>query len=47
MTVAVLLTIETGAIAADPTDFDPEQGAVVDGAYLNPYFGMHYQLPAG
>jgi Gram-negative bacterial TonB protein C-terminal len=47
MTVAVLLAIEPGAIAADPADFDPEQGAVVDGAYLNPYFGMRYPLPAG
>jgi hypothetical protein len=45
--VAVLLTIEPGAIAADPADFDPEQGAVVDDAYLNPYFGMRYPLPAG
>ena len=47
VTVAVLLAIEPGAIAADPADFDPEQGAVVDGAYLNPYFGMRYPLPAG
>jgi hypothetical protein len=45
--VAVLLTIEPGAIAADPADFDPEQGAVVDDAYLNPYFGIRYPLPAG
>jgi hypothetical protein len=45
--VAVLLAIEPGAIAADPADFDPEQGAVVDDAYLNPYFGMRYPLPAG
>lgn len=47
VTVAVLLAIEPGAIAADPADFDPEQGAVVDSAYLNPYFGMRYPLPAG
>ena len=47
VTVAVLLASEPGAIAADPADFDPEQGAVVDDAYLNPYFGMRYPLPAG
>ncbi len=47
VTVAVLLAIETGAIATDPADLDPEQGAVVDDAYLNPYFGMRYPLPAG
>jgi hypothetical protein len=47
VTVTVLLAIEPGAIAADPADFDPEQGAVVDGAYLNPYFGVRYPLPAG
>ena len=47
VTVAVLLAIEPGAIAADPADFDPEQGAVVDGTYLNPYFGMRYPLPEG
>lgn len=47
MTVGVLLAIEPSAIAADPADFDPEQGAVVDGAYLNPYFGMRYPLPEG
>jgi Gram-negative bacterial TonB protein C-terminal len=45
--VAVLLASEPSAIAAAPADFDPEQGAVVDGAYLNPYFGMRYPLPAG
>ncbi len=45
--VAVLLAIAPGAIAADLGDFDPEQGPVVDGAYLNPYFGMRYPLPAG
>jgi hypothetical protein len=47
LTVAVLLAIAPDAIAADPVDFDPEQGVVVDDAYLNPYFGMRYPLPAG
>jgi hypothetical protein len=47
VTVGALLAIEPGAIAADPADFDPEQGAVVDGAYLNPYFRMRYPLPEG
>ena len=47
VTVAVLLAIEPGAIASDPADFDPEQGAVVDGVYVNPYFGVRYPLPAG
>jgi Gram-negative bacterial TonB protein C-terminal len=47
VTVALLLAIEPGAIASDPADFDPEQGAVVDGVYVNPYFGVRYPLPAG
>ena len=33
--------------AADPRTADPEQGAVIDGAYVNAYFGLRYPLPPG
>jgi hypothetical protein len=33
--------------AADPATADPDQGAVADGAYVNPYFGLRYPLPPG
>jgi hypothetical protein len=48
LTVTVLLFSSVPkAIAADPADFDPGQGGVVARAYVNPYFGMRYPLPAG
>jgi hypothetical protein len=34
-------------LAADPAAADPDQGAVVSGAYVNPYFGLSYPLPPG
>ncbi len=33
--------------AADPRTANPEQGAVIDGAYVNAYFGLRYPLPSG
>jgi len=33
--------------SAEPGVFDPEAGAVVDGVYINRYFGVHYPLPQG
>ena len=33
--------------AADPRTANPEQGAVIDGAYVNAYFGLRYPLPPG
>jgi hypothetical protein len=33
--------------AADHGIADPEQGAVIGGAYVNPYFGLRYPLPPG
>ena len=48
LTAAVLLFSSIPkAIAADPADFDPGQGAVVAKAYVNSYFGLRYPLPAG
>jgi len=47
LAVGVLLSIAPRVIAADPADFDAGQGAVADGAYVNPYFGVRYPLPKG
>ena len=33
--------------AADPRTANPEQGAVIDGAYVNAYFGLRSPLPPG
>ncbi len=50
-TALVLLTAASlrspGAIAAEPANIDPEGGTIVDGVYVNPYFGLRYPLPHG
>jgi len=33
--------------AADRRTANPEQGAVIEGAYVNAYFGLRYPLPSG
>ncbi len=35
------------AAAEDAGSFDPAQGAVVGGVYVNAYFGLRYPLPEG
>jgi hypothetical protein len=47
----LLLTLELAFIrcarTAEPRAVDPEAGAVVDGVYINRYFGLYYPFPPG
>ena len=46
-TLALLLILTAARAQVAPEDPNPEDGKVQKGAYDNPYFGLHYPLPAG
>jgi hypothetical protein len=45
--LAALLLLIAGSVSAAADGVNPEDGAIANGTYSNPYFGLTYPLPSG